>query len=227
VTGRSDWDREARGSAAGPPSRQNGDTDQAIGSGKSSPAEKAGGPVEQLGGGDTASTGADPSATGGAEAELEAALRTAEENWERYLRAEADLDNFRKRAARLREEALERQRRDLLVRFLDVLDNLERAMAHSEADPEAVAAGVESMYRELSRMLAQEGIETISAMDAPFDPNLHDAVSAVPVPGAEDERVVAVERNGYTLNGDLLRPARVVVGMPGPARGSQKERGEA
>lgn len=155
-------------------------------------------------------------AEGEQETELAEARRRAEENWDRYLRAEADLENFRKRAVRLRDEAVERQRRDLLARMLELADNLERALAHSASDPAALTSGVEGTYRELTRMLGSEGVETIPALDEPFDPDVHEAVSVVPLPGAEQERVISVERTGYTVNGELLRPARVVVGAPAP-----------
>jgi molecular chaperone GrpE len=154
------------------------------------------------------------------EAELAEARRLADEHWDRYLRAEADLDNLRRRGRRQTDEALRLQRRDLLTRFLEVADNLERALAHAEADRASLVAGLEGTSRELVRLLSQEGVAPIAAMDAPFDPALHEAVSVVPLPGADEERVVAVERTGYTLAGELLRPARVVVGKPtaaGPA----------
>lgn len=155
------------------------------------------------------------------EIELAEALRRADEaeeaakaNYDRYLRTEADMDNLRKRSERLREEGQARVRRELLARFLDVGDNLERALSHADADPATVLDGVQATYRELMRVFAREGVATIDALDAPFDPALHEAVGAVPVPGLTEETVVAVEQPGYTLNGELLRPARVVVGQP-------------
>jgi len=148
------------------------------------------------------------------EAALAEARREAESNWERYLRAEADLDNQRKLAERRREEALARQRRELFGRFLVVADNLERALAHAGADPAALLAGVETTYRDLGRLLALEGVVQVPALGEPFDPAVHEAVGVVPAPGATDERVVAVEQPGYTLGGDLLRPARVIIGRP-------------
>lgn len=147
------------------------------------------------------------------ETELAEARRKADENWDRYLRAEADLENVRRRSSRLRDEAVERQRRDLLSRFLDVADNLERALSFADSDPAALAEGVDATHRELSKILASEGVEPIAAMDAPFDPDLHEAVGVVPVPDATEDRVVSVDRTGYTVGGELLRPARVIVGQ--------------
>jgi len=148
------------------------------------------------------------------EADLAEARRMADENWDRYLRAEAELDNARKRSDRLRHEALTRQRRDLLARFLEVADNLERALDYADADPGALKAGLEGTYRAIVRLLEREGVQRIDADEAAFDPNLHEAVGVVTVPGIEDERVVSVEQAGYTLEGDLLRAARVIVGRP-------------
>jgi molecular chaperone GrpE len=149
-----------------------------------------------------------------AQRERDEALRRADELWDRYLRAEAEIDNTRKRAQRAREEALVQQRRELLGQVLTVMDNLERALAHADTGPESLKSGLEATYRELGRMLAAQGVERIEALDAPFDPQLHEAAAVVPVADAEQERVVAVDRPGYTLDGLLLRPARVVVGQP-------------
>lgn len=148
------------------------------------------------------------------EAEVAEVSRRADENWDRYLRAEAELENTRKRAEKRREEALKLQRRDLVSGFLEVMDNLERALLHGEDDPNALLDGVETTYRELARSLAREGVEQIAAMDEPFDPELHEAVGVVPLPSGEDEKIVAVDRPGYTIDGRLLRPARVLVGKP-------------
>lgn len=148
------------------------------------------------------------------ETELAAARRQADEHWDRYLRAEAELENTRKRAERQRQEALARQRRDLLACVLAVADNLERALAHASADPQSLRAGIEGTYREVERLLEREGVARIAAQGKPFDPNVHEAVGVVAAPGIEGERVVAVELPGYTLDGELLRAARVIVGRP-------------
>jgi molecular chaperone GrpE len=165
----------------------------------------------------------DPAVVEVFEAELAEARRLADENWDRYLRAEADLENVRRRNARLREEALARQRREVLSRFLDVADNLERALAFADSDPGALAEGVDGTYRELSKALAREGVEPIAALDTPFDPQLHEAVGVVPLPDATEDRVVSVDRTGYTLGGELLRPARVIVGQPARPAASNHE----
>jgi len=146
--------------------------------------------------------------------ELAEARQLADAHWDRYLRCQADLDNFRRRAEQLRKEAVDRQKRDLLGTVLEVADNVGRALALGDkADAEALRAGIASLQREIDRVLAREGVAPIPAQDLPFDPAVHEAVGAVPVPGLKVDTVVAVELPGYTLNGELLRAARVVVGQ--------------
>lgn len=146
--------------------------------------------------------------------ELAEARRQADAHWDRYLRTQADLDNFRRRAEQLRREAVDRQKRELLGTVLEVADNVGRALALGDkADAEALRAGIASLQRELERLLAREGVAQVAAQDQPFDPSVHEAVGAVPVPGLTVDTVVAVELPGYTLNGELLRAARVVVGQ--------------
>jgi molecular chaperone GrpE len=148
------------------------------------------------------------------EEELADCRRRADENWDKYLRAEAELDNYRRLAQRRTTEAVDRATRALLESFLEVADNLERALAFGDTDAGALLSGVEATYRELSRLLEREGVELIAAMDEPFDPTVHEAVGVVAMPGLQGERVVAVERPGYKMKDELLRPARVVVGKP-------------
>ena len=147
--------------------------------------------------------------------ELAEARRSADENHDQYLRAVAEMQNVKRRNEERLKSIVEQQRRDLLLRFLDVADNLERALANADGGGEALIAGVDATYRELERLLAREGVERLAADGAPFDPMVHEATGVVAVPGLAAEQVVAVERNGYTVRGELLRAARVVVGQPG------------
>jgi molecular chaperone GrpE len=160
------------------------------------------------------STGVDKTIVEAFESELAEAMRKADENWDRYLRAEAELENLRKRSERRRDEALQLQRREMLSACLEVMDNLERALTHGADDPAAVVEGVETTYRELARSLSRQGVEQMQALDEPFDPELHEAVGVVPLPPGKAEVIVVVDRPGYTLDGNLLRPARVLVGKP-------------
>lgn len=114
----------------------------------------------------------------------------------------------RERAERRAELRIREERARLLNRLLTVADNLERALRHADAgDP--LRAGIELTLDDLRSQLAQEGVAPIQALGQPFDPNLHEAVA---VDGSGGEEVVEVVQTGYTLDGELLRPARVVVG---------------
>jgi len=161
---------------------------------------------------EAAVTAVDAAVVDAFEHELAEAKRERDEASDRHLRAEADLQNLRRVSEQRVREARDQVRRDLLGRVLDVADNLERALTFAEDEQGGLGDGVRATLRVLERMLEREGVARIDAADAPFDLALHEAVGVVDVPGIEGERVVAVERAGYTMDGDLLRPARVVVG---------------
>ncbi len=131
-------------------------------------------------------------------------------DWQdRALRLQADAENARKRAERRAQERIAGERRRILGRMLSVVDNLERALAHAPPhDP--LRAGVELTLNDLLTQLAQEGVKPIEALGQPFDPHLHEAVSS---DGSGGDRVIKVLETGYTLDGVLLRPARVIVGQ--------------
>jgi len=135
-----------------------------------------------------------------------------DENWDKYLRAAAELENVRKRAARDVEKAhkfaLERFAADLLA----VCDSLEMALA-AEGTPsvESLQEGSEATLKLLGAVMQRFGIEQLDPQGEPFDPNLHEAMTMQPSEGAEPGSVITVFQKGYALNGRLLRPARVVV----------------
>ena len=142
--------------------------------------------------------------------------KTPEEqiNWEdRYLRLAADLENRKKAAERAyahrAQQSWERIRRDLLP----LADNLERALQNATPVERntGLYSGVELTLRELSNTMRQHGVERIDALGQPFDPELHDAVGAVPHPTLAPGTVMRVDLPGYLLDGRLLRPARVLV----------------
>lgn len=134
---------------------------------------------------------------------------------DKYLRLAAEFDNFRKRTARERQESGARAQGDLMRRFLDSLDDLGRvASVNAEAivDPRTVIEGVEAVQRKLLKALADAGLEVVDPVDQPFNPQLHEAVATEPALSPEDDHLVArVYQPGYLFQGQLLRPARVVV----------------
>src|ERR1043166_4829021 len=114
--------------------------------------------------------------------ELKARAAKADENWERLLRTTADFDNFKKRAAREKQEAIRFANESLLQKLIPVLDNFDMALAAAQtsAGGEAVQSlqtGVKMIYQQLKTALTESGLEELDAANKPFDPNLHEAVS--------------------------------------------------
>lgn len=149
------------------------------------------------------------------EEQYQSALQQAESNRNDYLRSVADMQNLRKRTARdiqqARQFAIEGFARDLLP----VADNMMRALSVlSESDDPAVkplCEGVEMVQKELDRAFNKHGVVKIESLNVPFDPNMHQAVVQLEVPGAEPGHVVEEMQVGYWLNDRLLRPAMVAV----------------
>ncbi|MGQ9501636.1 MAG: nucleotide exchange factor GrpE [Anaerolineae bacterium] len=131
------------------------------------------------------------------------------------LRLQAEMSNFRRRQEQRAEEAIAREKERLLQLFLPVADNLRRALETESAgsirdECTALREGVQLTYHELKRLLENEGVREIEALGQPFTPELHEAVATVADP-IRSGLIVEVVEPGYTLNGRLLRPARVVV----------------
>jgi len=136
----------------------------------------------------------------------------ADENWERYLRAAAEVENVRKRASRDVEKAhkyaLEQFGRELLA----VKDSLELGLdAADQASAESLLEGSKATLKLLTSTLERFGIEEVDPAGEPFDPEFHEAISMLPAENVEPGSVVNVVQKGYSLNGRLLRPARVIV----------------
>jgi len=136
-----------------------------------------------------------------------------EELNQRYLRLQADFENFKRRTRE--EKARDRQFRamDLITNLLPVLDNFERALgsAAEHEESKALKQGLEMVYRQLTEALKQEGVTKIEAEGQPFDPNKHQAVMQVESDEHESNVVVEVLQAGYELNGRVIRPSMVKV----------------
>jgi molecular chaperone GrpE len=150
-------------------------------------------------------------------AEIKKRAARADEHWDRLLRTAADLENFKKRAARERTEAVQYANAALLLKLLPVLDHFEMAQAtaqSAEASPAGVAslqAGIALIQQQLKGILTETGLEEIDAAGKPFDPMLHEAISQLETPDAPEGQVVQQIRKGYKFRDRLLRPAAVVV----------------
>lgn len=146
-------------------------------------------------------------------AQVERYKEEAERNWQQFLHAAADLENYKKQAARHREDAVQRTRASMLIVILSVVDTLERALEHGTEGREAVIEGIRMTLRHLLDLLANMGIRPMEAKGKPFDPRFHEAVDvASPDEHGVDAGIVVEEiQKGYLVNGEVLRPARVRV----------------
>ncbi len=156
-------------------------------------------------------------------AELEAARREARQNEDRFLRAVADHDNYRRRIERDLAYHIRRGKVELLRELLDLADSLERA-ARSPADGCGLRGGLEVISRQLSALLDKEGVTAIAAQGVVFDPSVHEALEVEEDPTIDEEVVREELRRGYCWGSELLRPAQVRVVCParGPANESPR-----
>jgi molecular chaperone GrpE len=151
-------------------------------------------------------------APGAADLDLEALRREADEHRDRYVRAVAELDNFRKRSAREIEGARKFGAEKLAQSILPVRDSLEAGLAAAEkAGQSALLDGQRATLRLLDEALTASGVREINPVGEPFDPNKHEALSLVPAPGVAPDTVLEVVQKGYELNDRLLRAAKVLV----------------
>lgn len=161
---------------------------------------------------------ADPAGAREATAEEQERLQLRAELAEvkdRWMRTQADLENFKRRATREKQDALRFGSENLLKDLLPVIDNLHRALAHARSD-DPIVAGVRMVLKGFDEVFERHGVKVVPARGERFDPNLHEAISHV-----ESEHppntVIDEHQRGYVLHDRLLRPALVTVGK-GPAR---------
>ncbi len=133
-------------------------------------------------------------------------------DWQdKYLRLAADLDNSKKRLAQTYKRQAEQEKERLLADFLEVADNLDRALAHTGADPSTLEEGVKTIQRQFQQILTKHEVRPFAAAGQPFDPEWHEAVSVIHRPDLPPNTVAQVVQTGYTIGERMLRPARVVV----------------
>jgi len=134
------------------------------------------------------------------------------------LRSQADFENYKKRAAREKEDAVKYANSSLLQRLVSILDNFELglAAAKTESEQSPIYSGMILVQKQLNDLLEENGLQTIEAEGKKFDPNLHEAIAHEPSESAEGT-VIRQARRGYRFKDRLLRPARVIVSS-GPAK---------
>ena len=149
------------------------------------------------------------------EEEVERMAGQLVENRDKYVRLLADFDNFRRRAHKERQDVILYGHENLVKDLLSTVDNLERAIEHSEqnanADLRGLLQGVDLVRRELLAALGKHGVSVIEAQDQVFDPTLHEAMGQIPDDSVPPGTVIQVLQKGYQLHDRMLRPARVMV----------------
>lgn len=149
-------------------------------------------------------------------AELEKAKAQCAETNDKYVRLMAEFDNYRRRTSKEKLDMISTASKDVLVGFLPVIDDCERALkVLSESDaPKSAVEGTELIYTKLVNYLKSRGMERIEAVGKEFDTDFHEAVAQFPAPSPElKNKVIDVTQQGYALNGTVVRFAKVVVGI--------------
>ncbi len=138
--------------------------------------------------------------------------KEAKENYDRYLRIAAELENFKKRAARDKADIIKYGKEDLIKDILPFLDSLDRALSHAESsDVQSFKSGIALIQDQLLCCLKKHGVEKIDSVGENFDPNVHEALMQMDSAEHQDNQIVSEMEKGYLLNGRLIRPSRVCV----------------
>lgn len=153
---------------------------------------------------------------------LAAAKKDVAANYDRYMRAVADLENFRKRTIREKDELRQYAAANVVEDIIPILDNLSLGLAATKQqnDVKAIVEGLGHVLEQFKSTLGKHGLKELNPLGQAFDPNQHDCISHQPSPDVPEEKVSQVVRLGYALNGRLLRPASVVVSS-GPAKAGE------
>lgn len=147
----------------------------------------------------------------GDNAQVEELRREIHDLRDRLLRSRADIDNFRKRTEREKQDFYRYALSDMMRELLPVLDNFERALAAKAQSAEDILVGVDLIYKQLSDVLSKSGLRPIDQEGVPFDPSVHEAVARDEESSLPAHSVASVLQKGYTLNERLVRPAMVRV----------------
>jgi molecular chaperone GrpE len=153
-----------------------------------------------------------PASGGDLEAQLATARAEVEQYKDKFLREYADKDNYRKRTERMAADAIRREKRELLEKILDVMDNLDRSMRYQDTmDRDALLQALRMMQWQMGEALKSEGLTPVATVGETFDPYVHEAVETVRSDEQAEGIVVEEVRKGYRMGDETLRPARVKV----------------
>jgi len=149
------------------------------------------------------------------EEQLAVKVKEAGENWDRFLRERADMENYRKRVNREKEELLNYGNKSLIEEILPIIDNLERALAHASEDGlGALVEGIRLTHGMLLSSLKKFGVSPLEVIGSQFDPAFHQAMAQLPTDEQTPNTVIEEHQKGYMLKERLLRPAMVTVSTP-------------
>jgi len=188
--------------------------------------------VTNLGKTDPEAVSPEPNKTGEASTDPESRVAELQAELSKYkdaaLRATADLDNYRKRVSRERDESIKHANTAFLERLIPILDNFELGLQAARTAPEAapIVDGLSMVYKQLQDFLTNSGVETIDATGQTFDPNLHEALAQEENHEVPEGKVIRQVRKGYRLRDRLLRPANVIVSKGAPQQVAAGGEGE-
>ena len=162
----------------------------------------------------TKTTSADSARIAELEVQLAKARQEAADNWNKYLRDRADWENMRKRQERVVTDRIQQQKKAIINKLLEVVDNVERALVYQDTlDRQGLQQALRMMQWQMSEVLRSEGLNPVATVGEPFNPYLHEAIEAVENSDQPEGTIVEEMRKGYTLGDETLRPARVKVSM--------------
>jgi molecular chaperone GrpE len=148
------------------------------------------------------------------ETQLAQARQEASDNWSKYVRERADMDNFRKRQERVLADRVQQQKKALLHNLLGVMDNVERALVYQDTlDRQGLQQALRMVQWQMNEVLRGQGLAPVATVGEPFNPYLHEAIEAVEDSDKPEGTIVEEVLKGYTLGEETLRPARVKVSM--------------
>ncbi len=148
------------------------------------------------------------------EVQLARARQEATDNWNKYLRERADMDNFRKRQDRVLVERVQQQKKALLHKLLGVIDDVERGLIYLDTlDRQGLQQALRMVHWRMNEVMQSEGLNPVPTVGQAFNPYVHEAIEAIENSDKPEGTIVEEVRKGYTLGEETLRPAQVKVSM--------------
>lgn len=163
---------------------------------------------------ETTSTSSESARMAELETQLAQTRQEANENWHKFLRERADMDNFRKRQERLSMDRVQNQKKAILHKLLGVMDNVERALVYQDTlDKQGLQQALRMVQWQMNEVLRGEGLNPVPTVGETFNPYVHEAIEAVEDSDKPEGTIVEEVLKGYTLGDETLRPAHVKVSM--------------